>query len=73
MSYGEAPRCDRLRLMENLQSFMEERSPVVAALLTFVVLVVVGVVVMLLGLTLIGIIIFVGSIPAAFVAWMAAG
>jgi hypothetical protein len=59
--------------MENLQSFMEERSPLVAALLTFVVLVVVGVVVMLLGLTLIGIIIFVGSIPAAFVAWMAAG
>ena len=59
--------------MENLQSFMEDRSPLVAALITFVVLVVAGVVIMFLGLTLIGIIVFVGSIPAAFVAWMAAG
>jgi len=58
--------------MANLESLIEGRSPLVAALLTFVVLVVAGLVIMLIGFTLIGIIVFVGSIPAAFIAWMAA-
>ena len=58
--------------MANLESLIEGRSPLVAALVTLVVLAVAGVVIMLIGLTLIGIIVALASIPAAFIAWMAA-
>jgi hypothetical protein len=58
--------------MANFESLTDGRSPILVALATLVVLAIAGVVVMAIGLTLIGVLIFAAAVPAAFIAWMAA-
>ena len=58
--------------MAKWESLTEDRSPMVIALLVFVAAVVAGAVLGALGFTFIGILVGVGGIPAALVAWIAA-
>ena len=49
-----------------------ERRPILLAIGTLIAFIIAGAILMGLGITLIGVCVFVASLPAALVAWLAA-
>jgi hypothetical protein len=49
-----------------------ERRPILAAIGVLIAFIIAGAILMGIGITLIGIVVFVASLPAALVAWLAA-